>query len=194
MTEVERPRSKKVATATFRISESVYQALQKEADKQDTSLNTLVNQLFDAHVNDRVFLEKLDYMRVNRATFRRILEGTSDQTLTEAGQFSGRETVRTVTVGRGGQLTLEALLETVCSLADFAKCMRYSAIKSNGKEIVVLTHDLGPKWSIFIANLMGSAFELLDRVPKITQGDNSVLVEISELSGPNHGQKSAWMP
>jgi hypothetical protein len=194
MFEVERARAKRLATATFRISDSVYQALQKEADKQDTSLNTLVNQLFDAHVSDRVFLEKLDYMRINKATFRRILEGTSDQTLTEAGQFSGRETIRTVTLGRGGQLTLEALLETVCSLADFAKCMRYSEIKSNGKEIVVLTHDLGPKWSVFIANLIGSAFELLDRTPKITQGDNSVLVEISNPPAPSHGQKSAWMP
>lgn len=187
-------KSKRLATATFRIKESVYRALQKEAEKQDTSLNTLVNQLFDTHVNDRIFLEKLDYMRVNKATFRRMIEGTSDQTLMAAGQFSGRETIRTVTLGRGGQLTVETVLETVCALADFAKCMRYSEIKTNGKEIIVLTHDLGPKWSIFVANLMGSAFEVIDRVPKITMGDNSVLVEIEEQHPQGRGSKATWLP
>lgn len=179
MFEVQRERSKRMSSATFRISEGVYHALQKEAEKQDTSLNTLVNQLLDTHVNDRIFLEKLDFMRVNKATFRRILEGTSDQTLADAGEFSGRETVRTITLGRGGQMTMDAVLETVCSLAEFAGCMRYSEIKSNGKEVVVLTHDLGPKWSVFIGNLMDAALKLIDRDAKITMGDNSVLVEMN---------------
>ena len=183
----------KTVTSTFRLDEKAFRAIQDDAKKQNISVNTLVNQLFDTHVNDRIFLEKLDYMRVNKATFRRIIEGTSDQTLMAAGQFSGRETIRTVTLSRGGQLTVEALLETVCALADFAKCMRYSEIKSNGKEIVVLTHDLGPKWSIFVANLMGSALELIDRVPKITLGDNSVLIEIEEQKSQGRG-KSTWMP
>src|ERR1017187_9846235 len=104
MFEAKHDRSKRTASATFRISEKAYHALQNEAEKQDTSLNTLVNQVFDSHVNDRVFSEKLDYLRVNKLSYRRILEGTSDQALMEAGQSSGTETVRTVTLRRSGAI------------------------------------------------------------------------------------------
>ena len=51
MFEAEHDRSKRTASATFRISEKAYHALQNEAERQDTSLNTLVNQVFDSHVN-----------------------------------------------------------------------------------------------------------------------------------------------
>ena len=195
MFEIERERQKRIASATFRISERVYHALQKEAEKQDTSLNTLVNQVFDAHVSDRIFLERLDFLRVNKLTFRRILEGTSDQALKEAGESSGRETVRTVTLARGGEMTLEGLLETVCELSEFGGCMRYSEIKSNGKGVVVLTHDLGPKWSIFVGNFIGAVFKLIDCEPEITSGDDSVVVEINSSMDQNHSmQRTNWRP
>ncbi len=58
MFEAEHDRSKRTASATFRISEKAYHALQNEAERQDTSLNTLVNQVFDSHVNARIFQEK----------------------------------------------------------------------------------------------------------------------------------------
>jgi hypothetical protein len=178
MFEAEPDRPKKTASATFRISEKAYHALQDEAEKQDTSLNTLVNQVFDSHVNDRVFIEKLAFLRVNKLTFRRILEGTSDQALIEAGQSSGTETVRTVTLGRSGAITLQSLLETISELSEFSDFARYSEIESPGKLVIVLTHELGLKWSVFIRSFVNAAFKLISSEPKITAGDRSVVVEI----------------
>ncbi|MGA2199530.1 MAG: hypothetical protein ABSG45_06300 [Nitrososphaerales archaeon] len=178
MFEIEHDRSKRTASATFRISEKAYHALQNEAERQDTSLNTLVNQVFDSHVNARIFQEKLDFMRVNRLTFHRILEGTSDQALMEAGQTSGSETVRTVTLGRSGTITMETILETISELSEFSDFARYSEIESTGKRVIVLTHELGPKWSVFIRSFVNAAFKLVDCDPKATVGDRSVVVEI----------------
>ncbi len=176
--EAERDRPKKTASATFRISERAYHALQNEAEKQDTSLNTLVNQIFDGHVIDRIFSEKLDFLRVNKLTFRRVLEGTSDQALMEAGQSSGTETVRTVTLGRSGTITLESLLETISELSEYSDFARYSEIQSPGKKVIVLTHELGPKWSVFIRSFVVAAFKLIGSDPKITTGDRSIVVEV----------------
>jgi hypothetical protein len=178
MFEIEHDRSKRTASATFRISEKAYHALQNEAERQDTSLNTLVNQVFDSHVNARIFQEKLDFMRVNRLTFHRILEGTSDQALMEAGQTSGSETVRTITLGRCGTVTMETVLETISELSEFSDFARYSEIESTGKRVIVLTHELGPKWSVFIRSFVNAAFKLVDCDPKATVGDRSVVVEI----------------
>ena len=137
-----------------------------------------MNQVFDTHVNDRIFSEKLDFLRVNKLTFRRILEGTSDQALMEAGQSSGTETVRTVTLGRSGAITLESLLETISELSEFSDFARYSEIQSPGKRVIVLTHELGPKWSVFIRSFVGAAFKLIGSELKTTAGDRSVVVEI----------------
>ncbi len=178
MFEIEHDQPKRTASATFRISEKAYHALQNEAKKQDTSLNTLVNQVFDTHINDRVFSEKLDFMRVNKLSFRRILEGTSDEALSEAGRSSGTETVRTVTLGRSGVITLESVLETISELSEFSDFARYSEIESTGRRVIVLTHELGPKWSVFIRSFVNAALRLVNREAKTTVGDRSVVVEI----------------
>ena len=135
-----------------------------------------MNQVFDGHVNDRVFSEKLDFLRVNKLTFRRILEGTSDQALVEAGLSSGTETVRTVTLGRSGAITLQSLLETISGLSEYSDFAR--EIESPGKLVIVLTHELGAKWSVFIRSFVNAAFKLIGSEPKITAGDRSVVVEI----------------
>jgi hypothetical protein len=178
MFEIERERSKRVASATFRLSEGVYLALQKEAEKQDTSLNTLVNQVLDAHVNDRVFLQRLDYLRVNKLTFRRILEGTTDQSLIESGAASGTETIRTITLGRSGTVNLDNIVDTIYRLAEFSGFARYSEMHSDGKRVIVLAHDYGPKWSTFIGSFAAAAFKLVSREPKITVGERSVVIEV----------------
>ncbi|MGA2666247.1 MAG: hypothetical protein ABSF83_15010 [Nitrososphaerales archaeon] len=168
---------KKTVTATFRVSERVYQSLQAEAKKQDTSLNTLVNQMLDVHVDDSVYLAKIGYMRIAKSTFKRLVESSADQTLREIGFSAGVENVRTITLARSGALTQETILETLFMFAEFSGYARYSESESNGKRVLVLNHDLGTKGSLFIGSLVSAAFSLIERFPKVTLGDRSVVIE-----------------
>ena len=76
----------------------------------------------------------------------------------EAGQSSGSETVRTITLGRSGTITMETVMETISELSEFSDFARYSEIESTGKRVIVLTHELGPKWSVFIRSFVNAAF------------------------------------
>jgi hypothetical protein len=170
-----RPRT--TVTATFRVSEHVYLALQEEASRQDTSLNTLVNQLFDVHVNEEVYLSKLGYLRVTKPTFHRILEGTADEVIMRAGRSSGDELCKSITLARSGALNRETLLQTLYMFAEFGGFAHYSEIEVQGKPIVVLMHDYGRKGSLFISSFAKAAFEEIGSEPKITTGEQSVIIE-----------------
>ncbi len=173
--EPDRPR--RTVTATFRVSERVYLGLQEEAEKQDTSLNTLVNQLLDVHVNEEVYLSRVGYLRITKPTFRRILEGSTEDAIVQAGSSAGRETGKSITLARSGVLTRETILQTLFMFAEFGGFARYSEIEIQGKPVIVLMHDFGPKGSLFISNFAKAAFEAIDRQPKISTGERSVVVE-----------------
>jgi hypothetical protein len=170
-------RPRKTVTATFRVSEHVYLGLQEEAEKQDTSLNTLVNQLLDVHVNEEVYLSRVGYLRVTKPTFRRILDGSSEEAIVQAGRSAGRETARSIALARSGELTRETILQSVYMFAEFGGFAHYSEIEIQGKPVIVLMHDFGQKGSLFISTFAKAAFEAIDNQPKVTTGERSVVVE-----------------
>ena len=170
-------RQRKTVTATFRVSEHVYQGLQKEAEKQDTSLNTLVNQLLDVHIDMEVYLSMVGFVRVTKPTFRRILEGSTEDAIMRAGRSSGKETGRSITLARSGVLTRETLLQSVRMFAEFGGFAHYSEIDTEGKPVIVLMHDFGQKGSLFISSFVKGAFEAIDREPTMSTGERSVVIE-----------------
>jgi len=169
---------RKTVTATFRVSEHVYVGLREEAEKQDTSLNTLVNQLLDVHINEEVYLSRVGYLRVTKPTFRRILEGSTEEAIAQAGRSSGCENGKSITLARSGALTLETILQSLYMFAEFGGFAHYSEIDVQGRPVIVLMHDFGQKGSLFISNFAKAAFETIDRRPKITMGERSVVVEL----------------
>ena len=173
--EPERPR--KTITATFRVTERIYDALQKEAENQDTSLNTLVNQLLDIHVDEEVYLSRVGYLRVAKPTFRRILEGSTEEAIVQAARSSGKETCTSITLARRGTLTRETVLQSLHMFAEFGGFAHYSEIEVHGKPVIVLMHDFGPKGSLFICNFAKGAFESMDLQPEVSVGERSVVIE-----------------
>lgn len=63
----------KTVTISFRISESAFKALQHDAKKNNTSLNTLANQLFTAYSDCDRFLQKFRMVKLSSPTFKHIL-------------------------------------------------------------------------------------------------------------------------
>ena len=63
-------------------------------------------------------------------------------------------------------------------MGSYSNIADYSEVTHAGKTSVTLSHDLGPKWSLFLANYCESIFKAAGRQVKFAQFPDSVTFEV----------------
>ena len=167
----------KTVTRSFRISESVLQALEEDAKSRSISLNTLVNQLLLAHANWGRFIDEAGAIRTTKEVFNLLLNAASDETL-ETSLLKGADTPKAFILAKHGVLSLNTVLDYVRSEAMYGGFAKYTGIESQGKTVITLMHDLGRKGSVFISSVLESVFGMVNIHYKLSTSEHSVIVEI----------------
>jgi len=169
-------KKEKTVTRSFRVSESAFNALEEDAARRNVSLNTLVNQLFLAYANWGRFIDKIGVFTLSRATFSRLLDASSDEAIIEAARLS--DTPRTIMLAKHGALSLTAILDFIRTATAYGGYAEYSELENQGKLVITIMHSLGRKGSIYLSGIFESMFANIDRHPKISSSEHSVLIEI----------------
>jgi hypothetical protein len=170
-------KKEKTVTRSFRVSESAFKALEEDAARRHVSLNTLVNQLFLAHTNWGQFYDKIGAIRISKSTFVRLLDASSDEAVIEAARLSGLDTPRAIMLAKHGELSLTTVLDYVRAAAAYGGYAEYNEVEKQGKLVITIMHNLGRKGSIYLSSMLESIFGTIDRHPKITSSEHSILIE-----------------
>lgn len=168
----------KTVTISLRVNESALRALQEEAQKQNVSLNTLANHLFVSYSDYDRYLQKLHMIKLSTPTLRRIVNAATDDAIVEAGKNAGRSVPESFILAKMGELSVQNALEYLKLMGVHANLFDYSEVGRNGKTLVTLSHDLGPKGSIFLANYVESIFATAGKVPKFIQLADAISFEV----------------
>lgn len=168
----------RTVTRTFRISESAFNALQEDARRQNVSVNTLVNQIILSYANFDRYVKKLNMIKIPRFTLKSIMDAAQDDVIIEAGRLAGIDMPKFLILARDGTLSLESVLSHLKSLADYGNLFEYAESSENGKRIITIAHDLGPKGTLFFAHYVQAVFESIDSHPTFTLGDNTIIIEL----------------
>ena len=166
---------RKSLSGHFRIWEDVFSSLEDEARRKNVSLNTLVNQVLSAHTRDEVLFEELGFLKMSKDVYRTYLSLIPDDKLVELGKMNvkGEDTIM---LARKGAVTLDAVLDYLRLLSRFG-WFSLNETKRNGKEIISLIHDFGPRESVVLGAFVTSLFALAGVRPKVTTTNSSVMVE-----------------
>ncbi len=111
-------KAKKTVTASFRIDEDPFLALQEEAHRNKISLNTLVNQVLTFYV-------KTDHnqptrpVRVTDITLRRFLEAIPNDELARISKERAEEYAKILIKTRYGGFNLTNILRYECDLCQY---------------------------------------------------------------------------
>jgi len=168
----------KTVTRSFRISQSAFKALEEDAARRNITLNTLVNQLFLAHTNLGRFLDKLGSIRIARPSFTQLLNACSDEAIIEVARSVALDSPRAMILAKHGVLSLSTVLDYVRTMVTYGGFGEYSEVESQGRLVITLTHDLTRKGSVFISNVLGSIFGMVNVHPKMSLSEHSVILEI----------------
>lgn len=171
-------KKEKTATRSFRVSESAFKALEEDAARRNTSVNTLVNQILVAYTNWDRFLERVGAIRTSKSAFSLLLNASSDEAIIEAARVSGPDTPKSIILAKHGVLSTNTILDYVRSATMYGGFAEYSEVETQGKMTITLTHDLGRKGSIFMSGILESLFGMMDIHPKMSSSEHSVVLEI----------------
>jgi len=163
----------------FRISESVYLGLEKEAAAKRVSLNTLVNQVLSTHLSDDLLTEEMRFMRMSRPVSISYLNMVPDEKLAELGRIDAKSE-DAVLLARSGAITLDAVLDELQLLSRFG-WFSYRREKINGEETINMAHDLGPRFSTVVGAYLAGVFALAGLHPKITTTSSSTMVRFQSV-------------
>jgi len=174
------PRVGKTRTVpkSFRVDEPALQAMDKDAQSQNVSLNTLVNQIFKQYADYDRYARKISTVKLSSSTFRGLLSALDADKVIEVAKTSGSGVPQAFATAKSGRVNMKALLDHIRYLSVYAHLCEISETADAQGHNLTLIHDFGLNWSIFLVHYMTAMFGLIGVTPKIEMSDRSVSLTI----------------
>jgi hypothetical protein len=171
----------KTVPKSFRVDEAALKAIENDAESQNVSMNTLVNQIFKQYAEYDRFARKINTVKLSSSTFRDLLSNLETDKVIEIAKSSGSGVPQAFAAAKSGRVDMRALLDHLRYLAAYAHlCDLSETVDSQGHNLTLI-HDFGLNWSIFLVHYMTAMFGLMGIAPKIEMSDRSVSLTIPDV-------------
>jgi hypothetical protein len=164
---------------SFRVDEPALHAIEKDAEAQNVSLNTLVNQILKQYAEYDRFARKISTVKLSSSTFRGLLSGLEVEKVIEIAKSSGSGVPQAFAAAKSGRVDMKALLDHLRYLAAYAHLCDLSETVDSQEHSVTLIHDFGLNWSIFLVHYVTAMFGLIGVTPRVDMSDRSVSITLA---------------
>lgn len=168
---------------TFRLSEKLVDELRKVSADSKVSLNTLVGQIFNEYLDWHVNAAKAGFIPVRRKLVSEMIEKLSDEDIMHMAEYMAKKEIKDVILLLRNEYNITSVLDV---LETWLKVSGYTYIykDSNGTRSYVIQHDMGKKWSFYIASLFKFlAQELEVKKSEFDFTENTVALNIGIQNG-----------
>lgn len=152
MSDFESAANRRTAVKTFRFSEDLLRALEKEAEKEGTTLNGLVSSVLIKHAEWGQMEEKLGIVPVTKALLLAALESTNQAELEIAARERIPAAWRDMCMLRYNAFNLETLLQLFQDATNHSPNPRMSLKKEGNHYTLTFAHSFGYKYSLLFGN------------------------------------------
>ena len=162
---VEAGRKKKTRLRTVRVTADLDETLQKDAEERKVSVNALIGSVFTKYAEWDRFADKLGFVASSPYLLREVMAMLSEAQVAELGTALGKRLPGELARFWFKKVNHETLIGLVSLYCTYGGAGEYE-LETNGKEYtVVVHHNLGRNWSLYLRHLMGSAFQSLGVAP-----------------------------
>jgi hypothetical protein len=171
-------RTQKTATRTIRLPTSIESILQKDAKEKRTTVNSLVTSILTKYTEWDRYTEGFGFICLPRNGFKLIIDSLDDETIKRIAEEIGSRQPKELMMFIFKKITLDNFVSQASLFSKYAGFGTYE-IETNGRNYtMVIHHELGRKWSIYLAHLASQGLKsALGVVPKFNITEYSVVVE-----------------
>lgn len=165
---------------TFRVPSGSLHQLREESKKKRISLNTLVNQIFQEHLDWHTYAAQAKLHPVPRSSLRRIIEKLTEEQLSEVASTTAKMDFVEVGLLLKGEFTISSFLNIVenwCRISAFP----YKHEVNHDAHNFIIQHDMGRKYSFMIKELYRYIMEeMFERKIDFIITDNTLVFRFKE--------------
>jgi hypothetical protein len=169
---------------TFRLPSDNLEQLCKEAETRQISVNTLVNQIVNEHLDWHLYAAQAKLYYVPKPFISRILERFTELQLSELAEASAKKDFVDIGLLLRGEFTMSSflsILENWSRISDIP----YRAEEIQNTQKIIIEHNMGSKYSYLFKEiyrlLLENSFEIK---AKFDITDNTIVLTFDQEARP----------
>jgi hypothetical protein len=166
-------------TITLRLEKKILAKLRRESDQNQTSLNTLANQIFRQYIDWHSKASKAGYVPLQKPVIIKLLDRLSEEDVIRVAEEVSKDMFKDV------MLLLRDENDLVSTLNLFETWVRVSGFPSKlevdddkGVYSYVIQHDMGKKFSLLLATRARVILERLEKQGNFVVTDNTIVLKV----------------
>jgi hypothetical protein len=175
---------KEFALRSIRIEKYLEMRLQKEALNRGTSVNALISSILEKFDKWDRIAEKFRMITIPQESFKRILDSSTEDTITGAATELGEWLPRQVMLFWFKDVSPSSFKNYLSMTSDYEHSMEYEITSNSENETVITAHHaLGRNWSLWLENYLGRAIHSnFGVLPDVESSHNSLTIKYSPLT------------
>jgi len=172
-----KPRS---TTRTLRLESDLDDSLSNLADRENVSVNLLINKALTRYVEWDANSEKFGLVSVSKRLLRTLFDNLEDKDARDLGAKSGREGGPEMVNFFYKKFDLETLLSAFENLTSkYANNFKFEHTFDGKTHTLVMKHDTGLRASMYYAESVKAVFALLGLKAKTTETEAQVVATVN---------------
>jgi hypothetical protein len=175
---------KKTDNVSIRIDSDLSSKLHEKCLEQKISLNTLINHLLDKQVNWHELTTEMGWIPMFRSTFREISDSVPRDKIEKIAVTTGTSDLKNSLNYVYGYVELDSILDLFKKRCHSMN-VQYREMQVNGKNKIIIQHDLGKNWPYFVVGQMNTILNeighMITKEEYNKQGFSFEIIKIGEL-------------
>jgi predicted DNA-binding ribbon-helix-helix protein len=154
---------RKTESITFRLESEILDNLRQEAKRKDISVNTLVSQIARQHTSWHSMAAYAGFISVRKPFITKVMESQDEEKIKSLASYVARSSNKDFILMLRGKYNIHSALdivETWVRISGYSYTHNIENLDySNRAHRFVIHHDMGRKWSLYLAELYKNLFE-----------------------------------
>lgn len=170
-------RAKKTTkTASFRIDDYLLDSLIEDSHAKQISLNTLVNQVLREYIEWYANAPKVGYMIVRKSLISYVLDKFDEDEVRELAEVTAKQS-REINLLFRSEYNIDSALKVIEYKLRMSGYV-YRKERQDNNHVYIIEHGLGPKWSLYLAELFAAEFREVKHEAEFEKLDNVLAFKV----------------
>jgi hypothetical protein len=154
---------KKTESITFRLESEILDDLRQEAKRKDVSVNTLVGQIARQHTNWHSTAAQAGFISVRKPLIMKLLENQNEEQIKSIARYVAHSSNKDLILMLRRRYNIHSAIDFIDT---WIRSSGYSYTHnihnldySNRLHALIVHHDMGMKWSLYLAELYRNLFQ-----------------------------------
>jgi hypothetical protein len=144
-------------SVTLRFGADMLEDLRKESDHKRVSLNTLATQIFRTHAEYGSMAAKAGMVSFHKTLLVRLMDRLSDEEVIKLSEYIAKNEMKDTVLLMKKKYDLETFVDFIEAWARVSG-FEYRHDTNDNTHSFVIQHDMGKRWSVYIANVFKHGF------------------------------------